>query len=421
MKVSAIMHRYVITVTEDVLLKEVGRLIFTLGITGIPVVRGKKLIGIITEEDILSRMHPTMQDLIEDYIHAKDFGSMAKNIHRVLETTVGEAMNTRVTSITPDIPLMEAHSIMQMGKFSRLPVVNTKNELVGIVSQGDVFRTILKDEIPQLARERYAGFISQYYDRMVNWDKRFSQELPALFRAFENEKVKKILDIGVWTGEYTIGLAKKSSYSILGLDNNPTMIKISNEKKTKLPKNIRKRLNFALTDYVNINSLTKDKFDALICMGNSLPYIPINPSGLFKNLSKVMSDKSIAIIQLLNFEKILNSKNRLLNFGIHKASDKGDREQLSIEFFDNKDESSLLHNTIIFDYDGINWIYKGITTIKVQNIRKENLESAFKKAGFENISFSGNNGEYQGDYGKLSFESAFNPSESDWLNVIAKR
>ncbi|OGH24259.1 MAG: hypothetical protein A3B47_04025 [Candidatus Levybacteria bacterium RIFCSPLOWO2_01_FULL_39_24] len=419
MKVSAIMHRSVITVTEDVSLKEVGRLIFTLGIAGIPVVRGKKLIGIVTEEDILSKMHPTMQDLIDDYVHAKDFDTMAKNIHSVLDVSAGEAMNPRVISITPDTLLMEAHSIMQMNEFSRLPVVNAKNELIGIISQGDVFRAILKDEIPQLEKERYAGFISQYYDQMVNWDKRFDEEFPALFKIFEKENVKKILDVGVWTGEYTVGLVKRSNYFVLGLDNNPVMIKTSNEKKAKLPGSARRRLNFSLTDYADLDSLAKDKFDAAICMGNSLPYIPVNPNELFKNLSKVISDKGLIIIQLLNFEKILKSKNRLLNFAIHKVD--GGREQLSIEFFDNKDKSSLFHNTIIFDYDGINWIYKGITTIGVEYIKKEDLESAFRKAGFKKISCFGNNGEYQGDYGELSFELPFNPLKSDWLNVIAKK
>lgn len=421
MKTSDIMHRSVITVTEDTPIKEVARLIFSLGIAGIPVVRGKKLVGIVTEEDILSRMHPTIQEVIEDYTHATDFESMAKNIRPLLDAPVSKVMNSRVISVISDTPLMKAHSLMQINRFSRLPIVNSRNELVGIISQGDIFRDIIKDEIPKLEQERYAGFISRYYDQMVNWDKRFNEEFPALFKVFEKNKVKNILDVGVWTGEYTIGLVKKSNYSILGLDNNPVMIKMSNEKKARLPKDARRRLNFALTDYEDIHSLTKDKFDAVVCMGNSLPYISVNLGGLFKNLSKVISDNAIVIVQLLNFEKILSSKNRLLSFSLQKASNKDGREQLSIEFFDRRGNNHLLHNTIIFDNDGTNWIYKGITTMDVYNIQKDDMEEALKKAGFRKISFFGNEGEYQGDYGKLSLESPFKPLESDWLNVVASR
>jgi CBS domain-containing protein len=421
MKVSDVMHRSVITVTEDVLLKEAGRLIFSLGLSGIPVVKGSKLVGIVTEEDILAKMHPTLQDLVDDYIHAKDFDTMAKSIHGILEIPVGKSMNTRVMTIAPDAPLMQAHSEMQMNKFSRLPVVNEKNELVGIISQGDIFRAIIREEIPQLEQERYAGFISQYYDQMVNWNKRFDEEFPTLFELFEKKNVKKILDLGVWTGEYTVGLANRSKYSILGIDNNPIMIRMSNEKKAKLPKVVRNRLSFSLVDYKDLRSLSENKFNAIICMGNSFPYISVDPENLLKGLSGVMSNNALMVIQLLNFEKILKSKNRLLNFGVHKENNKEGREQLSIEFFDRKDESNLLHNTVIFDYDGINWVYKGITTIEVRNIKKGDLKHAFKKAGFKNVSFFGNAGEYQGEFGKLSLETPFDPINSDWMTVVAER
>lgn len=422
MKVSAVMHRSVITATEDMSLKEAGRLIFSLNLAGLPVVKGKKLVGVITEQVILSKMHPTIEDLIEDYVHAKNFDSMMKNIHSVLEASVGEVMNPHVTTISPDAPLMQAHSLMQLNKFSRLPVVNTKNELLGVISQGDIFRAILKEEMPQVEKERYVGFMSRYYDQTVDWKKRFGAELPALFKLFEKENVKKILDVGTWTGEYAIEMAKRSDYSILGLDNNPAMIKVSNEKRAKLPKSVRDRISFILTDYENLDSLGKGKFDAVLCMGNSLPYIPVDLSNLCQNLTKIISDKAVVIIQLLNFEKIMSSKKRLLNFTTHEAKHKdGKKERLFIEFFDYKNKLSLLRNTIIFDYDGVNWIYKGITTTEIKNIKKENLREAFRKAGFKNISFSEGTDGDQGEYGELSFEKPFDPLKSDWLTVIAVR
>ncbi len=421
MKVSDIMHRSVVTVTEETFLKEVGRIIFSLGIAGVPVVRGKKLVGIITEQDILSKMHPTMQEIVEDYFHATNFETMAKNMKQLLETTVGSAMNPNVVSVTADTDLMKAHSLMMVNKFSRLPIVNNKNELIGIISQGDVFRSIIKDEIPELEMARYAGFIGRYYDQMIDWEKRFNYEFPTLFKLFQKEKVKNVLDIGVWTGEYTIGLAKKSSYSILGLDHNPTMIKMANDKKKRLPKDLRQRLDFALTNFIDMSSIAKRKFDALICMGNALPYVPLCPDALFKEVSKIMAKNATVVLQLLNFEKILKSKNRLLSFGFQKASDKEGRRHLSVEFFDHKNKDILLHNTVIFDYDGINWIYKGITTIEVRNIKKEYMEQVLKNCGFKSVSFSGSKGEYQGESGQLSFEGEFKPLESDWLNVVAKR
>lgn len=422
MKVSEIMHRSVVTVTEDVLLKEAGRLIFTLGIAGVPVVRGKKLVGVVTEQLILSKMHPTLEDLIDDYVHARNFDSMIKNIHSVLEATVGEVMNPNVMTISPDAPLMQAHSLMQVNKFSRLPVVNEKHELLGIISQGDIFRTILKDEIPELERERYAGFITKYYDQMVDWNKRFDAEFPALFKLFENKKVKKILDVGTWTGEYAIGMAKRSNYSILGVDSSSVMIRRANEKRAKLTKGVSKRINFTLTDYSDMTSLSKDKFDAVTFMGNSLAYNPVDLNNLFKNLSGIISDKAVVVIRLINFDKILNSKNRLLNFGINKTQEEdGKRDQMSLEFLDYRSKSSVFLNSIIFNYDGVNWAYKGITTIEVKNIRGNDLGNILSKAGFKKITFFGNTGGYQANIGELSFESPFDPLKDDWLTVVAER
>lgn len=423
MKVSEVMQKTVLSVTEDAPLKEVGRLIFSMGIAGVPVVKGKKLVGIVTEEDILSKMYPSVQELVEDYVHARNFERMEENLESFLNVPVKNAMNTHVTSIDPDTPIMEAQSILLTHKFSRLPIVNKNNELIGIISQGDIFRQILKKEIPQLEKERYAGFVGKYYDQLVNWKKRFGFEFPSLFKLFKRHEVKSVLDIGVWTGEYTIGLAKKGVRRIVGLDHNKAMIDICDQKKERLSSALKDVVSFFYTDYLDFAKRIPDEsLDAAICMGNALPYIPVSADKLFSGVSKVLKKKNaVIIIQLLNFEKILMSKNRLLSFIIHKSDQKEVREHLLIEFFDKTSKGEILHHLIIFDNDGANWIYKGITTIPIRHITKKDIAAVLNKIGFPNISFSGNAGEYQGEYGKLSFIKPFDPLESDWLNIIASR
>jgi len=422
MKVSDVMSRSVIIITEDAPLKEAARLIFSLGVAGIPVVRDKKLIGVVTEQIILSKMHPTLEDLIDDYVHARDFDSMIKNIHSVLNTTVKDVMNTNIMTISPDAPLMQAHSLMQVNNFARLPVVDAKNELMGVISQGDIFRTVFKDEMPELERERYAGFISKYYDQIVDWNNRFDKELPALFRLLESKKVERILDVGCWTGEYTIGLAKRSVYPILGIDSSIGMVQKAKEKRAKLPLSLRKRVNFELTDYKNMVSISKHKYDAVLSMGNSLAYNPINLNSLFENLSKLIADKAVFVIHLCNFNKVLKSKNRMLNTAIREVRTRmGKKEQLSVEFLDSKNKSDIFLNSIIFSYDGTNWINKGITTISMNNIDRYELKNILNKIGFKKVEFFGNMGGCYDNFGELSFETPFDPEESDWLNVVAEK
>jgi CBS domain-containing protein/ubiquinone/menaquinone biosynthesis C-methylase UbiE len=421
MKVSDIMQRSVVSISEDTPLKEAGRVIFSLGIAGLPVLKNKKLVGIITEEDMLTKIHPSMAEVAQD-VHARDFEEMERNLTAMLDRPVKDFMHKHVTSVGPDMPIMKAQSIMMLNKFSRLPIVDKNDNLIGIISQGDIFRQLLKNEMPKLQKEQYAGFIARHYDLMVDWEKRFGFEFPIISYLFNKENVKNVLDLGVWTGEYTIGLVKQLKLKVVGLDHNPIMIALAENKRKKLPDNLQKKVKFMLTDFNKFSSEVSEKFDAVISMGNAFPYIPQEADKLLGEIKEVLREKNgVLVLQLLNFEKILKQKNRLLSFITQKSANSPEKEHLFIEFFDKGEGRILYHHVIVFDFDGKNWIYKGITTIDVSYLLKTDLERLLKKHGFKKIKFSGNKGEYQGEYGSLSFDAPFEPLESDWLNVVALR
>ncbi len=150
MIVKDIMQTSVIRVSETTPIREVAKLIFSKGISGAPVIKGKKLVGMVTEEDIFSHMYPTIQEIIEDYPHAHDFTGMEHNIVKLLDVPVSKIMVKQVHTVTADTPIMKAQGIMLTHNFSRLPVVDKKGNLIGIVSQGDIFRELIKHEIPKI-------------------------------------------------------------------------------------------------------------------------------------------------------------------------------------------------------------------------------------------------------------------------------
>lgn len=420
MKVKDIMQRSVVTIAEETPVKEVARLIFSLGLAGIPVVKDKKLVGIVTEKDILTKLHPTVEEYYEDPVNTSDFEKMEKNLSYFLNASAKDIMSKNPTTIDQDTPLVKAQSVMLVNKVSRLPIVDKEGSLIGIVSQGDIFRGLLKKEIPALEKERYAGFIARHYDLMVDWKKRFAGEFPILLKVFTKHKVKKVLDIGTWTGEYTIGLAKKG-VKVVGLDNHNIMINMSEKKRAKLPEKVRRNVSFVLTDYTDFSGKLPEKMDAAIIMGNSLPYIPVSLSVLFSQISKSLKEKNATVVlQVLNFEKVLKSKNRLVSFIIQKGEGT-EKEHLFMEFFDQPKGKTIMHHVVIFDSDGENWRYKGITSVPVYDIRRQDIEIVLRKSGFKKIKYAGNIGEYQGEFGKLSFDERFDPKESDFLNVIAVR
>lgn len=408
MKVKDIMQTSILSVSEDTSIKEVARLIFSTGISGAPVVKNKKLAGMITEEDILSVMNPDKEK------------SSSKNIKDLLDTPVSSVMNKEVISSRADLEIGEAQQIMLKNNFSRIPIVDNSGNLIGIVSQGDIFRETMKDEVPGMEKERYAGFIAKHYDSMINWDERFEYEFPSLFRIFNRHNVSNILDLGVWTGVYSIGLAKEG-VNVFGIDHNSIMIDVANKKRNALPESVKKKVKFDLSDFTDISSHTSEKFDAAICMGNSLPYIPGDLVKIFKEVYKVLEKDGIVILQVLNVQKILDKKGRLLNFQIQKSHESLERERLFLEYMDEQEKGRVDHNLVVFDSDGANWIYKGTTRIPIKNLNSEQVENALKEAGFKDISISGYNGDYQGDYGPISFIKPFDPKHSDWMTVVAKK
>ena len=58
MKVANVMSRQVDYVTKNTSVKDVCRLIFGRGINGVPVREGKKIVGFITERDVISKFYP---------------------------------------------------------------------------------------------------------------------------------------------------------------------------------------------------------------------------------------------------------------------------------------------------------------------------------------------------------------------------
>jgi len=91
-----------------------------------PVCQGDKVLGIITDRDIVIRAIATGKD--------------------PKATTVGDVMSTNVVYVSPETDVHEAADKMALYQVRRLPVIE-QGRLVGIVSLGDVaLEHIHKDE-----------------------------------------------------------------------------------------------------------------------------------------------------------------------------------------------------------------------------------------------------------------------------------
>lgn len=92
----------------------------------VPVVDGNKVIGLITDRDIVVRA----------VAEGKDCGS----------ARVADAMTRNVRTVREDTPIDQVLQLMSTAQVRRVPVVGANDELVGIVSIGDLATETNKDD-----------------------------------------------------------------------------------------------------------------------------------------------------------------------------------------------------------------------------------------------------------------------------------
>ncbi len=121
LKVGQAMAKEIVTVSPASTMAEFREVLRANRISGTPVVEDGRMVGIIS---------------IEDLIKALAAGEM--------DATVGEKMFADPMTIYADEPLVHAVGKFSQLRYGRFPVVNRKRELIGVITEGDIVRAILK-------------------------------------------------------------------------------------------------------------------------------------------------------------------------------------------------------------------------------------------------------------------------------------
>jgi CBS domain-containing protein len=140
------MNADVKTVKPDSLARDVAMVMCLQKISGMPVVDDDdRIVGIISEKDILQHMFPNIDEAMT-MDSRPDFEDMEKKYAETLGMRVSELMTGNVATVSADMPCLKAASMMWLRKIRRIPVTEG-NKLVGIVSIGDVHRSIFQNQL----------------------------------------------------------------------------------------------------------------------------------------------------------------------------------------------------------------------------------------------------------------------------------
>jgi CBS domain-containing protein/anti-sigma regulatory factor (Ser/Thr protein kinase) len=142
-----VMQTDLVTVDPQTPMSQLRAILRDKRISGMPVVDGDKLVGIISIEDFIKWLADREDDCL-----------------------IGEKMSRDVQTVYADEPLTQAVNSFQRFGFGRLAVIDRRDErLLGIITKGDIVRGLLKKlEIDRIEEEDvYSHRVSHFFEDIL--------------------------------------------------------------------------------------------------------------------------------------------------------------------------------------------------------------------------------------------------------------
>jgi CBS domain-containing protein len=150
MQASDLMTKNVVTVTPEIEVTEIAKLLAERHISGVPVVdKVGKLLGIVSEADMVVRAaqphFPRYIPFLEGVIFLENPSHYEREVQKMLAVTAADIMTEKVVTAPPTATLEELATLMTENNINRVVIVE-RGKIVGIVTRGDIVRTLAQRE-----------------------------------------------------------------------------------------------------------------------------------------------------------------------------------------------------------------------------------------------------------------------------------
>jgi CBS domain-containing protein len=140
-----IMTTPVISVPSSMTVRELAALFRDRRIGGVPVVDDDRLVGIVTEGDLMALdadvQMPHFFELFDSIIYLGSQKKFKDQLEKASAATVAQLMTDEVETVAPDDEARVAATLMSRHKFDRVPVVEGE-AVVGIVTRHDIMKIL---------------------------------------------------------------------------------------------------------------------------------------------------------------------------------------------------------------------------------------------------------------------------------------
>jgi SAM-dependent methyltransferase len=248
--------------------------------------------------------------------------------------------------------------------------------------------------------------LSADYDRFVNWPARLAAEMPLLEKELASAGARSVLDAACGTGRHAIELARRG-FTLSAADPSAGMIAQARENAAAAAEI---GVRFEQAGFGGMESVFGTAaFDALLCLGNSLPHVP-DPAGVsaaMKDFAACLKSGGLLILQNRNFDRVLSRHERWIE---PQGRIENGREWLFLRFYDFETDGSLtFHVATLRREAGGPW-EQSVSSTRLWPLRQADLVNSLATGGFA----------ISKQYGSARGES-FDKEASPDLIVVARR
>ena len=148
--VGDVMQRDPVTISPDAGVEELLRMLREHELPGLPVVEDGRLVGIVTESDLVlqgddSSLHlPHYFELFGGVVFLEPLQHLEDRLRKVFANSVADMMSEDVQTISPTATVHEAARLISRSGHNRLPVTED-GRLVGVITRVDALEALTRE------------------------------------------------------------------------------------------------------------------------------------------------------------------------------------------------------------------------------------------------------------------------------------
>jgi len=217
------------------------------------------------------------------------------------------------------------------------------------------------------------------YDRFVHWPGRLAAELPFIRQQLAQAEAHRVLDTGCGTGQHAIALAQQG-FEVVGTDLSPAMI--GRARVNAADAGVEAR--FEVAGFGALREQAGGGFDALLCLGNSLPHVLTVRARkeTLEDFAACLRPGGLALIQNRNFDRVLVEQERWMSPQGHREEEK---EWLFLRFYDFEADGTLTFHLVTLRREGREEWQQQVASTRLWPLREQELVAALRATGFRHI------------------------------------